>query len=205
MGTKNEGSTLQRVKKAYSSKERVVQMEVAATLRGARTEVPCWAGIIDILTDDSVIEVKHCTAWKHALGQCLAYRRGFPDHHAKIVLFGYVHEVGGAKHESRRRHVRLGGSGCERENDIKRWTRYCVGARAPHLRAWHGSGNVHPMDIERERTGQLELQIKLRKIERGLAPQMIPPMTAEPNKTVDAGPYYGSRLDSLGQINTPRS
>jgi hypothetical protein len=69
----------QRDKRSNSRKERVVQTTVAAALRGARMEVPCKVGVVDILTDDLVIEVKHCTQWKQALGQCLAYRECFPS------------------------------------------------------------------------------------------------------------------------------
>jgi hypothetical protein len=94
---KGYGDGAQREKRSNSRMERIVQTAVAATLRGARMEVPCKVGIVDILTDDLVIEVKYCTQWKQALGQCLAYRECFPNRQAKLVLFGYPLEVEGGK------------------------------------------------------------------------------------------------------------
>lgn len=44
------------------------------------------AGIIDILTQTELIEIKHWIAWKSAIGQVMAYSRYYPDH-KKIIYF----------------------------------------------------------------------------------------------------------------------
>lgn len=45
-------------------------------------------GIPDILTESQVIEVKQGKNWKHAIGQVLVYRLYYPEHTARIHLFG---------------------------------------------------------------------------------------------------------------------
>jgi hypothetical protein len=45
-------------------------------------------GEIDILTPDSVIEIKHWPRYKEALGQIQAYSKSFPNHHQIVVFFG---------------------------------------------------------------------------------------------------------------------
>lgn len=49
--------------------------------------VPCDSGVIDILTEQTVLEVKHASLWKAAIGQAIAYATDlnlFPE----IALFG---------------------------------------------------------------------------------------------------------------------
>lgn len=82
--------------KALESKimrEHAIRDQLASRTPGARVEVRCAHGRIDILTDAFVIEVKHCSEWKAALGQCLAYRESFPRHRVKMALFGFADEV----------------------------------------------------------------------------------------------------------------
>ncbi|GAQ91171.1 hypothetical protein KFL_007380050 [Klebsormidium nitens] len=67
--------------------EAQVRDRLASKLVGARTEVRCEYGMIDILTDTEVIEVKVYHKWKHALGQCLSYGLSFSDRQIRIHLF----------------------------------------------------------------------------------------------------------------------
>ena len=67
--------------------ETKVQKSLANKLNGTR-EVPIKSGIIDILTSDEVIEVKEVKKWKAAVGQVLVYQLEYPDHTARIHLFG---------------------------------------------------------------------------------------------------------------------
>lgn len=53
--------------------EYVYRDYLADTIPESRVEVIIDSGIVDILTPDTVIEVKKATNWKHALGQTLAY------------------------------------------------------------------------------------------------------------------------------------
>jgi hypothetical protein len=66
--------------------EKAVQRELCR-LEGGAMEVACDHGVVDLLTDDEVIEVKEAHLWKHALGQILAYKACFPKHAARIHLF----------------------------------------------------------------------------------------------------------------------
>jgi hypothetical protein len=45
-------------------------------------------GIPDVLTESEVIEVKQGKNWKHAIGQVLVYKLYYPEHTARIHLFG---------------------------------------------------------------------------------------------------------------------
>jgi hypothetical protein len=67
-------------------KEKEVQLELQLDEGGAM-EVACEYGVVDLLTDDEVIEVKEVHLWKHALGQIMAYSDCFPEHAARIHLF----------------------------------------------------------------------------------------------------------------------
>lgn len=57
-------------------------------LLGGRREVRCQAGIIDLLTDDYLIEVKHYKSWKHALGQLIAYDMYVKNRQLGLALYG---------------------------------------------------------------------------------------------------------------------
>lgn len=62
-----------------------------------RAEVKTKFGLIDILTDDTVIEIKRAENWKHALGQVIAYSYEYSDRRRALVLFGNEDII---KHES---------------------------------------------------------------------------------------------------------
>jgi hypothetical protein len=66
--------------------EKAVQRDLCR-LEGGTMEVACDHGVVDLLTDEEVIEVKEAHMWKHALGQVLAYKACFPKHAARIHLF----------------------------------------------------------------------------------------------------------------------
>lgn len=55
---------------------------------GGRREVRCLHGLVDILTDTHVIEVKHVENYKHAIGQVMVYGLCYPDHGRRVHLFG---------------------------------------------------------------------------------------------------------------------
>jgi hypothetical protein len=52
------------------------------------TEVVTPFGLIDVLTDKQVIEVKEARFWKSALGQVLAYGSFYPERQKRIHLIG---------------------------------------------------------------------------------------------------------------------
>lgn len=55
---------------------------------GGLTEVVTPAGLFDLLTQTEIIEVKHLSEWKSAMGQILAYSGFYPEHRKRIHLFG---------------------------------------------------------------------------------------------------------------------
>lgn len=65
--------------------ERLIQKKLQKLLGGEiEVETPC--GYIDLLTSDSIIEIKTFYNWKHALGQILAYGN-FYTGYKKIIYF----------------------------------------------------------------------------------------------------------------------
>lgn len=54
---------------------------------GGLTEVIIPVGRIDLLTETEVIEVKHISEWKSAMGQVLAYSNFYPNHYKRLHLF----------------------------------------------------------------------------------------------------------------------
>lgn len=55
-------------------------------------EVKCEHGRLDVLTADSIIEVKHSSKYLHALGQVLGYGESFPGLKKRIHLFSAVRD-----------------------------------------------------------------------------------------------------------------
>ena len=80
--------------KPYSSDlmEQKIRDELCVKLNGKK-EVKTDVGYVDILTDDTIIEIKHISNWKHALGQVLAYSHELPTYKKKIYLFGENNKV----------------------------------------------------------------------------------------------------------------
>jgi hypothetical protein len=75
----------------YKYTEKKAQMKLATELNGL-TEVYCKTGIIDILTDKEIIEVKKPESWKAAIGQVLVYQLEYPDRQARIHICGKCSE-----------------------------------------------------------------------------------------------------------------
>jgi hypothetical protein len=68
--------------------EKDIQTILKAEL-SAETEIKTPVGNIDLLTYDKIIEIKHSSEWKHAIGQILAYSNYYPHHSKIIYLFDF--------------------------------------------------------------------------------------------------------------------
>lgn len=55
-----------------------------------QTEVKALFGLIDILTDTQLIEVKEFRGYKSAIGQLIAYSKSYPKHRLRLHLFGDI-------------------------------------------------------------------------------------------------------------------
>lgn len=55
---------------------------------GGQVEVKTKLGRIDLLTDNTIYELKHFRLWKSAVGQLLAYGETYPRHRKVLALFG---------------------------------------------------------------------------------------------------------------------
>ena len=71
----------------YNQPEFEIQQKLNKKLNGI-CEVFTELGIIDILTDNKIIEIKDIKNWKSALGQILVYSEFYPDHKKCIHLYG---------------------------------------------------------------------------------------------------------------------
>lgn len=69
-----------------TQKERTIQKWLALSLSG-QTEIECKFGFIDLMTQESIIEIKVYENWKHGLGQLMAYGRCFPNKKKILYLF----------------------------------------------------------------------------------------------------------------------
>ena len=55
---------------------------------GGVPEVHCRAGVVDVVTEGEVIEIKRSWNWKGGIGQVLAYSRCFPGKTPRLHLYG---------------------------------------------------------------------------------------------------------------------
>jgi len=78
--------SLPAIKRSHLTSEASVRDKLALELNG-QTEVPCMAGVVDIVTSDKLIEVKQIKNWKAAIGQVLVYKAYFPRQYPCIHLF----------------------------------------------------------------------------------------------------------------------
>ena len=69
-----------------NNKEKIIQQELHKCY-GGKTEVKCNNGIIDLLTNNMLIEIKDYYNWKCALGQLIAYSFDYPDKEKCMYLF----------------------------------------------------------------------------------------------------------------------
>jgi len=67
-------------------KEREIQIKLQKEL-GGEIEVLIESGLVDLLTDNEIIEIKNGKNWKQAVGQILMYGLDFPKHKKRIHLF----------------------------------------------------------------------------------------------------------------------
>lgn len=67
-------------------KEHVVRDTLSRRL-GATVEVLSPAGSIDIMSENEIIEVKHCRLWKSGVGQVISYGIHYPSHTKRLHLF----------------------------------------------------------------------------------------------------------------------
>ena len=75
-------------RKRRRSKESAVRDSLVSSIPGAKKEVACSTGVVDVVTPAEIIEVKRASQWKHALGQVIAYSHDFPNKRARVHLFG---------------------------------------------------------------------------------------------------------------------
>jgi predicted transcriptional regulator len=68
--------------------EKVVRDRLQALLGGKAEAYTRW-GLIDLLTETELIEVKIVTHWKDAIGHLIAKSRKYPNHQKRLHLFGY--------------------------------------------------------------------------------------------------------------------
>jgi hypothetical protein len=68
--------------------EKVVRDRLQSQLGGKVEAYTKW-GLIDLLTETELIEVKIVTHWKDAIGHLIAKSRKYPNHQKRLHLFGY--------------------------------------------------------------------------------------------------------------------
>ena len=68
--------------------EKVVRDRLQLQLGGKAEAYTRW-GLIDLLTETELIEVKIVTHWKDAIGHLIAKSRKYPNHQKRLHLFGY--------------------------------------------------------------------------------------------------------------------
>lgn len=84
--------TLIQVMYDPQSNEAVYRDFLYHSIPSAKREVHCEAGIIDVMTNESVIEVKKAKNWKHSLGQALSYSYCTGKKPA-VALIGQIPEI----------------------------------------------------------------------------------------------------------------
>ncbi len=72
---------------ASAKREKEIQYRLRDQLN-AEIEVKTPVGNIDLLTSDTVIEIKEYSKWKHAIGQVICYGLHYKNKQKKIILFG---------------------------------------------------------------------------------------------------------------------
>ena len=68
--------------------EKSIEDNLARSIPMATQQVRTAAGVVDIVTPDEIIEVKHIKNWKCAVGQVMVYQSYFPGKKRRIHLFG---------------------------------------------------------------------------------------------------------------------
>jgi hypothetical protein len=70
----------------YDQVERDIQKRLQNELGGV-IEAESNFGLIDLLTDTELIEIKTFKHWKHGMGQLYAYSKSYPNHKCRLHLF----------------------------------------------------------------------------------------------------------------------
>jgi len=66
--------------------EKAVQLKMEKRLGFGHKSVPY--GVIDILTNHELVEIKHWDGWMKGIGQCIVYGHMYPNHMKWIHFFG---------------------------------------------------------------------------------------------------------------------
>jgi DNA-binding transcriptional regulator GbsR (MarR family) len=72
--------------------ERIVRDRLQAQL-GGKVEAYTKYGLIDLLTDTELIEIKVVNRWKDAIGHILAKSEKYPNHQKRLHLFGHQEPI----------------------------------------------------------------------------------------------------------------
>jgi hypothetical protein len=72
--------------------ERIVRDRLQAQL-GGKVEAYTKFGLIDLLTETELIEIKIVNRWKDAIGHILAKSEKYPNHQKRLHLFGYQEPI----------------------------------------------------------------------------------------------------------------
>ena len=56
--------------------------------QGVKFEVTTPKGVIDVLHEDEIVEIKPARDWRHAIGQLLCYKSSMPNKNLRLFLFG---------------------------------------------------------------------------------------------------------------------
>lgn len=83
------GSILTAYCSQFRGTESLYQSKIHYEIGGQR-EVKTPVGIIDVLTDKHIVEVKEAKDYKHAIGQVICYSLYKPNRQKVIALFGKV-------------------------------------------------------------------------------------------------------------------
>ena len=70
-----------------------IRRSLNARVYRGRMEIKNKHGRIDILTPDTIIEIKEASKYKHAVGQLLAYKELYPNHKMLLILFGWREQL----------------------------------------------------------------------------------------------------------------
>jgi hypothetical protein len=76
-----------------AKRRRQIEWEVRDRLQsqiGGQTEAPNPWGVIDLLTDTEIIEIKFVHQWKEAFGHLLPKSETLPQHQKRLHLFGVI-------------------------------------------------------------------------------------------------------------------
>ena len=74
-----------------AKEDKVAEKDIQAKIHkwwGGEREVKVATGIVDLVTDTQIVEVKEASSWKHSFGQILSYAPFFQTKEKVLYLFG---------------------------------------------------------------------------------------------------------------------